>query len=124
MVASDNKQTNNEELLQLAIKTAKAGQKDPARVMFRQVWSRDKRSEPAMIWLAKLAKTPRERQEWLHRVLKVNPTNEAAKHELEKLKRSTVASENRTLLLFGTVAFVMIVVGVAIAVLILSGALG
>lgn len=120
MVAPDSKQMNNEELLQLAIKTAKNGQKDPARVMFRQVWTRDKRSETAMIWLAKLAKTPKERQEWLQRVLKVNPHNEAAKHELDKLRRSSTAMENRTLLLFGVLAFVMIVLGIAVVIIVLS----
>lgn len=120
MAVSDNKQTNNEELLQLAIKAAKNNQKDGARVMFRQVWQRDKRSETAMIWLAKLAKTPKERQEWLTRVIKVNPTNETAKDALAKMKHNRAAGENRTLLLFGVVAVVMIVLALAILVVVVA----
>lgn len=121
MVATDNKQINNEELLQLAIKAAKSGQKEGARVMFRQVWTRDKRSETAMFWLAKLATSEKERQEWLQRILKVNPNNEQAKNALDKMQYKRAASENRTLLLFGAVAAVLLVVGIAIVLLVILG---
>ncbi|MDX1995527.1 MAG: hypothetical protein SF029_24295 [bacterium] len=118
VAVSENRQTNNEELLQLAIKAAKSGQKDSARVMFRRVWDSDRRSETAMMWLAKLSKSQKERQEWLTRVIKVNPNNETAKEALRKMQRTRAASENRTLLLFGMVAVVMIVLAIAIVVLV------
>jgi cob(I)alamin adenosyltransferase len=120
MVATD-KQTNNEELLQLAITTAKNGQQDSARVMFQQVWSRDKRSERAMVWLAKLAKTPEEKREWLNRLLKVNPEHEAARIALKKMEHERAARDNRTLLLFGAVAVIMILIVVVVLALALAG---
>ena len=112
--------TDNEELLQLAIKAAKTGQKDGAKVMFRQVFQRDKRNETAMLWLAKLAKSPKERQQWLKRVLNVNPDNTAAQNAMEKIKYNRAASDNRTMILFGAVAVVMIVITLAIVVIAIS----
>ena len=46
---------NREELLQLAICRAKAGNNKPARLMFEQVLKQDKNNERAMMWLAKIA---------------------------------------------------------------------
>jgi hypothetical protein len=119
-VAVNKQATNNEDLLQLAIKAAKDGQKDGAKVMFRQVYSRDKRNETAMMWLAKLAKSQKERVLWLNRVLAVNSDNEAAKQALERINYKRAASNNRTILLFGAVAFVMIVITIAIIVVVIS----
>jgi hypothetical protein len=119
-VAVNKQATNNEDLLQLAIKAAKGGQKDGAKVMFRQVYSRDKRNETAMMWLAKLAKSQKERVLWLNRVLAVNSDNEAAKQALERINYKRAASDNRIMLLFGAVAFVMIVITIAIIVVAIS----
>lgn len=120
MAAGEKQHTNNEELLQMAIKAAKSGQKDGARVMLRQVWSRNKRDERAMIWLAKVANTPEERREWLNRVLQVNPENETAKKALAQMKRQDAATDNRLLVVFGAVAVVMVVLVVAVLILFLA----
>lgn len=105
---------NREELLQMAIRTAKGGNATAARVMFRQVLSEDKNNERAMMWLAKLAESKSERRQWLQRVLSVNPTNTAAQTALRKIDYRSTASDNRTLLIFGVAAGIMIVLALVI----------
>lgn len=102
-------QPNREELLQLAIRTAKSGNKEGARVMLRQVLSEDRYNERAMMWMAKIASTKSERRQWLERALEVNPNNDQAKAALKKMVYKTSARENRTLLIYGMVAGVLIV---------------
>ncbi len=112
--------TSNEELLQLAIRTAKRKQRDNARMLFLQVYQRDPNNEIAMMWLAKIAPTRQKRIQWLEQVIEVNPNNEAALKGLEKLKYKQSADENRTLLLFGGVAVLMIVLVLAIVLIVLA----
>ncbi len=112
--------TSNEDLLQLAIRAAKTGQKDGAKVMFRQVYNRDKRNERAMMWLAKLSKTPRERQQWLRRVLQINPSNEAAAEALRKMQYRSAASDNRLLLIALPVLITLMVIVFAVIAIALS----
>lgn len=119
-MASSANQPNREELFMLAENAAKQGQKDSARVMFHQVWEQNKRNERAMMWLAKLAPDQKERKIWLSRILKVNPNNEGAKSALAKIQYKHAAEENRTLVLFGAVAGVLVVVGVIILVVVLT----
>lgn len=113
-----NKQTSNEELLQLAIKAAKEGQKDGAKMMFRQIYSRDKRNETALMWLAKLATSKKEREEWLTKALELNPTNEIAKKALEKMAYRDSANQNKTLILFGGIAAFMIITVIFVVIII------
>lgn len=113
-----NNQPSNEELLQLAIKAAKEGQKEGARVMFRQLHARDKRNETAIMWLAKLATTQKERVAWLQKALEVNPTNEVAKKALEKLDYVEKSNQNKILILFGGVAAFMIITVLAVVIII------
>jgi lipopolysaccharide biosynthesis regulator YciM len=119
MAAKSSKQPNREELLQMAIRTARSGNKEGARVMFRQVLSEDKRNERAMIWMAQIAESKAERKQWLERALSVNPDNEQVKVALKKIAYKSSARENRTLLIFGVVAGVLIVV-MAIVVIALA----
>jgi cytochrome c-type biogenesis protein CcmH/NrfG len=109
-MAAKTNQPNREELLDMAENAARKGQKDGARVMFRQVLNQDKRNERAMMWLARLAKTQDERRQWLQRVLTVNPNNDAARAALEKIQYAQRASDNRTLVTFGVVAVALIAV--------------
>jgi thioredoxin-like negative regulator of GroEL len=118
-MAVEDRQTNNEELLQLAIKAAKSGQKEGARVMFRQVYARDRTNETAMLWLAKLADSPKQRAQWLERVLDVNPENDTAKRGLQRMNYQQTASDNRILIIFGAVAGVMLIIVVIVLLLIL-----
>jgi predicted nucleic acid-binding Zn ribbon protein len=115
----DDKQTNNEELLQLAIRAAKGGNRDGARVMLRQVYGRDRHNETAMLWLAKLANNDPERQQWLNRVLDVNPDNKTAKTGLEKIEYKQQASDNRTIAMYGIIAVIMLVIVIFIVGLVL-----
>lgn len=115
---SKDRRTSNEELLQMGINAAKNGQKDGARVLFRQVYRRDQRNERAMLWLARLAKTPAERQQWLRRVLNVNPANETALEALKKMQSRSDEAENRVLRTFGLLVVALVVI-VVVAILII-----
>jgi thioredoxin-like negative regulator of GroEL len=112
-----NKAPNREELLRMAINTAKQGNRGPARVMFTQILSEDKQNERAMLWMAKLADTKAERQQWLNRVLAVNPNNESARVALQRMNYKSSARENQTLILFGAIVIVLIVLGIVLLVL-------
>lgn len=107
---------NREELLQMGIRAAKAGNKEAARITFQQILSQDKRNERAMMWMAKIAESNAERKKWLNRVLSVNPDNEAARKILQQMAYKRSAKENRTLLIFGLVAGVLIVLGIVLVV--------
>jgi thioredoxin-like negative regulator of GroEL len=100
---------NREQLLQMAITSARAGNKDGARMMLRQILSEDRRNERALLWMAKVARNAQERRQWLERVLDVNPDNEQASQQLRKMAYRTSARQNRTLLIFGVIVGVLIV---------------
>jgi len=110
--------TNNEDLLQLAKKAARSGNKDGARVMLRQVHERDKHNEEALLWLAKVARNEQEREQWLQRVLDYNPDNATAQKALEKINYKRTARNNQTIVLFGGVAVVMLLVVVAVVLVV------
>ena len=95
---------NREQLLKLAVNSAKQGNKDGARVMLRQILDEDKRNETALLWMAKVARTPDERQVYLESVLDVNPDNELARKALDKLESRSSASESQKLVVYGSAA--------------------
>ena len=111
---------NREELLQMAINAARAGNKKPTRLMFEQVLKQDKNNERAMMWLAKIADTKAERREWLERVVRVNPNNDQARDALKSMAYRKSAKDNRVLLIFGVVAVVLIVLAVVLVIAALS----
>ncbi len=111
---------NREELLRMGINAAKSGNILSARTIFEQILSEDSSNERAMMWLAKIADTKAERQQWLSRVLAVNPNNQAARDALNKMSYSRAARENRTLLIFGAVAFVLLILTLAIIAIVLT----
>lgn len=110
------KEPNREELLQMAIRTAKAGNREGARVMLRQVLSEDRRNERAIMWMAKISSSKGERHQWLERALEINPDNQQAKATLKKMQYRRSARENRTLLIFGVVVGVLIVLLIVVVV--------
>jgi thioredoxin-like negative regulator of GroEL len=113
-------QPNREELLQMGIRAAKSGNNDGARLFFEQVLNQDKRNERAMMWMAKLSASNRaERKKWLERVLEVNPDNDGARDALKKIAYRRSASENRTLLMFGVVAGVLVVLAAVVVIFLL-----
>lgn len=107
---------NREQLLNLAIGTAKSGNKEAARVMFTQVLSQDPRNERAMLWLASIARSRDERKEWLQRVLNANPNQEYARETLRKMQYTKSARDNRVLIIFGVAVGVLIVVAAIILI--------
>lgn len=111
---------NREELLQMAILSAKRGDKRAARLMFEQVLKQDQNNERAMMWLAKIADAKNERHEWLTRVLRVNPNNDIARDALKRMAYKRSASDNRTLLTFGVVAGVLIVLALVIVLVLVT----
>ena len=117
---SESAQPNREQLLQMAVTTAKAGNRDGARVMLRQVLSEDRRNERAMLWMAKMARSSKERRQWLKRVLDVNPDNEVARKQIKRMDYQTSAQQNRILLVFGVVAGVLFVLLLVVVVALLS----
>jgi Tfp pilus assembly protein PilF len=111
---------NREELIQLAINAARAGNRRPAALMFEQVLMQDKNNERAMMWLAKIAENKAERREWLKRVLSVNPNNEEARDALRKMAYRRSAKDNRLLLVFGVVAAILIVLAIVVIIALAS----
>lgn len=111
---------NREQLLNLAITTAKSGNRDAARVMFSQVLAQDKRNERAMLWMASIARSRQERAEWLQRVLEVNPEQEYARDTLRKMKYTKSARDNRVLIIFGVLVGVLIIVSAVILIAAIS----
>jgi lipopolysaccharide biosynthesis regulator YciM len=104
----------------MGIAAAKRGNTDSARTILEQILQEDSSNERAMMWMAKLADTKAERQQWLNRVLSVNPNNQAAQDALNKISYSRAARENRTLLIYGAVAFVLFILGLAIVAIVLT----
>jgi len=99
----------------MGIRAAKSGNNDGARIFFEQVLGQDRRNERAMMWMAKITTDNKaERKKWLERVLEVNPDNQQAKDALKKIVYKKTANENRTLLLFGVVAGVLIVLAIVV----------
>ena len=110
-------QPNREELLQMGIRAAKDGNSDGARIFFEQVLNQDKRNERAMMWMAKIATDNKaERKKWLEKTLEANPDNLQARDALKKMAYVRSATENRTLLMFGMVVGVLIVLALVIVV--------
>lgn len=110
---------NREELLRLAINAAQQGNKEGARTLFERVLNEDRRNERALMWMAKLADNKQERIKWLNYVLRVNPDNEQARDALRKMQYRSAAKENRTVLIFGMILGVLVILGVVIVVFIL-----
>jgi hypothetical protein len=112
---------NREELYSLAVETAEKGNKQSARVMFRKILGEDKRNTRAMLWLAKIAGSEKERVMWLNKILDVNPSHDGALTALNKMKRKGVVERNQLLLRIGVVGYGVILLVLAV-LMILSAA--
>lgn len=98
---------NLENLIQMGINAASENPQG-ARMMFQQVLSQDPRNERALLWMAQLTKDKAERRRYLIKVLKVNAKNQAARTELQRMKRQEKAKSNRTMF-YGGVAVAAVV---------------
>lgn len=90
---------NLEDLLRLGINTAKAGNKENARVIFQQVLASDKRNERAWLWLASVEEDPIERRRILQTVLEINPSNANARKLLTAMDNAILNTERRSMIL-------------------------
>jgi hypothetical protein len=99
--SKDTSSLNREELFNLAVEAVNQGNKQSARVMFRKILSEDKRNTRAMLWLAKIAGTEKERSLWLNKILDVNPSHEGALAIMNKMKRKGSVERNQLLFRLG-----------------------
>src|SRR3954452_3855849 len=91
---SDSKSPNLEDLMRLGIRSAKEGNHDNARVIFRQVLNADKRHVGAWLWMASLAEDDIDRRRYLETVLRLDPGNTTARQQLNMLDKAIERSEN------------------------------
>jgi hypothetical protein len=103
--SKDSTSLNREELFNLAVEAVNQGNKQSARVMFRKILGEDKRNTRAMLWLAKIAGTEKERLLWLNKILDVNPNHEGALTIMNKMKRKGSVERNQLLLRVGVGAY-------------------
>ena len=113
--AAPSNSPNLEELFNMGVDAAKKGQRQGARVIFRQILESDKRNIRAMMYLAKLAPSDKERMGWINRILEIRPGYEPAEELLNKITYGKAAGRNRVLFRVG--------IGVYMAVIILVAAL-
>jgi len=103
--SKDTSSLNREELFNLAVEAVNQGNKQSARVMFRKILGEDKRNTRAMLWLAKIAGSEKERLLWLNKILDVNPNHEGALAIMNKMKRKGSVERNQLLLRIGVVGY-------------------
>lgn len=117
-MAMDSTPPNLEQLLQLGIQTAREGNKASARVIFQQILDADKQNERAWLWMASVAETPADHLRYLKTVLRINPNNQAALRELDKMKRKKESS-NTQVMRYGIVGVALLLILIVFAVLVL-----
>jgi thioredoxin-like negative regulator of GroEL len=120
--SGESKNPNLEDLLRLGVRTAKAGNRDGARVIFQQVLDTDKRNEIAWLWMASLADNNIDRRRYLETVLKINPNNATANKQLkamnQAIKRSEGASVRTGVILLAILILALAVVGAVVLVIV------
>ena len=109
--SGESKNPNLEDLMRLGANTAKAGNRDNARVIFRQVLAADKRNVGAWLWMASLAENDIDRRRYYETVLKLNPNNATARKKLSEMDRTVQRGENASVRL-GIIILVILVVAV------------
>lgn len=109
---------NLEQLMQLGIQTARTGNKQNARMIFQQVLDQDKENERAWLWMAAVAETPMERLRYLNTVLHINPGNQTALRQLEKMKIKKETS-NSQVIRYGFIGLSIVVVLLACVIVLL-----
>ncbi|MFP4322381.1 MAG: hypothetical protein ACLFTK_08000, partial [Anaerolineales bacterium] len=82
-------------LLKSGIQAAKNGNKDIARGIFEEVLRLDSQNEVAWLWLASVQPSRADRAAALRRVLQINPNNERAQQDLQKLEGETTQKSEK-----------------------------
>lgn len=118
--ASNVNTPNLEDLFNMAVEAARQGQRQGARVMFRQILEQDKRNVRAMMYLAKLAPADKERLAWVNKILEIRPGYEPAEALLSKMTYGRQATRNKMLFRLFIGVYITIVLLVA-ALIMISG---
>jgi hypothetical protein len=106
---SGEKSPNLEDLMRLGVSSAKAGNRDNARVIFQQILSTDKRHVGAWLWMAHLAQDNVDRRRYWETVLRLDPNNATARKGLASLDKAIERVENRSVR-FGVMVLLVLVV--------------
>lgn len=114
---------NREELFHMAVAAARNNQKQGARVMFRKILSEDKRNLRALMWMAKLSTSNKERHMWLERVLDLDPDNKTALEAMSQMEYKSAATRNRMLMRVGIGVYLVVVTLGAVAILVIAATL-
>ena len=109
---------NIDELYNMAIQAINKKQNRGAKVMLRQILSQDKRNDRAMLALAKIAKTDKEKRYWLNQALKIDPENKQAQKELYRLDTHDEAERNKLLFNVGVAGGAVVIILINIVLLI------
>jgi hypothetical protein len=109
---------NLEQLMQLGIQAARDGNKPSARIFFQQILDVDKQNERAWLGMAAVAEAPEERTRFLLTVLRINPNNQQAQRELQKLRQNQESS-NTQVIRYGFMVLAVVIGLVAVVMLIL-----
>jgi len=118
MDSGESKNLNLEDMMRLGVNSAKAGNKENARVIFQQVLSVDKRHVSAWLWLASLANDDIDRRRYLETVLKLSPNNPTALKQLATMDKAIQRTQNSSLRLG-----IILVVILVLAVVVVGGAI-
>jgi thioredoxin-like negative regulator of GroEL len=117
--SGEAKGPNLDDLMRLAVSTAKAGNRDNARVIFQQVLDTDKRNEAAWLWMAALADNNLDRRRYLETVLQLNPNNPTAAKQLALMDQVVQKSEGASIRLGIMILAVLILALAVVGALIL-----
>ncbi len=109
---------NLEQLMQIGIQTARKGNKQSARMIFQQILDADKQNERAWLWMAAVAESPEDRARYLNTVLRLNPNNQTAHKELQRMQ-ARAESSNTSVLRYGFIGLGLIIALVAITMCLL-----
>jgi tetratricopeptide (TPR) repeat protein len=77
--------THPSNALRDGIMAARIGNRDQALVLLLQAVEQEPRNEEAWLWLSRLVETDQQRIECLRRVVEINPGNQAAQADLDRL---------------------------------------
>lgn len=116
--SSGDNTPNREELFNMAVEQAKSGNKKGARFMFAQILEQDKRNIRAMMWMAKIASSPDERETWLKRILDIKPSYAPAQEALAKMSLNTSAKRNQQLFKLAVGGYVGLVIIVSLVMMV------
>jgi hypothetical protein len=77
-----------ENLVRAGVEAAQAGKRQEARALLQQAIAADPNHEMGWLWMASIADTLKDRYDALRRVVQINPKNDRARQELERVTKT------------------------------------